>query len=212
MMEKLRILSSGVGILGLLPVDFAQSQCFAHKMLKYYNIALLPTDPAVNDRFVKQASSLRGYASGYLLGDGAEPHVTLCQFKTDNDECLPAIWAFVKDFRFPKKLEIERFAVREGTQDHAGYDWVQWQVVCVFDDLQQIIHKRLADDDAYLVALTSPETYAPHLTLARVNEETVSEHNPLAMEIVPPFKVTLALGRSTANGEWVETLEKIETA
>src|ERR1700691_3406644 len=52
-----------------------------NEKLTRFNIALLPSAPALSAECTDLARRYLGqYADGYLLGDQALPHITLCQF------------------------------------------------------------------------------------------------------------------------------------
>lgn len=178
--------------------------------MNYFNIALLPIDAAANAAFVEQAQSIKNYADGYLLGQEAEPHVTLCQFSTDQElPALQSLWEAMTKLKAPHTIDIAGIDVWEGLQAHESFDWVVWAIVEDTDLtlLQREIFTLLADSDHYLIPLTHPHRYRPHVTLGRVHEDTVSkDYLQSKLQKPGPFRVKLALGQSSVSGAWQKTL------
>ena len=93
-----------------------------------FNIALLPIDAAVRRAFVDLArSDFAAVADGYLLGAGALPHITLCQFDASSEQAAIEVfhsWEGKKDL----DLQIEKFRLRKGSPPHLGKLWAEFVV------------------------------------------------------------------------------------
>ncbi len=176
-------------------------------MPNYYNIALIPVLAPINEAFVEQALAIEPYCKGYQLGKEALPHITLCQFTTEDDPPFDDIWESVKTLTAPSTVSITELAVREGLNKNSGFDWIEWRVDQdpALLSLQQSVFDILAANERYLIPLTAPDLYSPHLTLGRVAEGSVFTTD-LNLMTPPPFETVLAMGASSPNGEWRQTL------
>lgn len=168
-----------------------------------HNFALLPTDPELSARFTDIAQRyFTDIYDEYILGDQALPHITLAQFTAQNDE--EAIAAY-SNFSNKKDLEaeIETYAL---TLSQNRNLWAEFSVrkEKKLLSLQKTVFNYLKDIG--LSPEQPPETYHPHVTLARVTEEP--SFIPTMDEIPAPhfYNFKLTVGRSSQIGVYLKTL------
>lgn len=136
-----------------------------------YIIALRPKELAVNETFNKMAFHLAANAEGYLLGEEALPHVTICHFtpSVSSEIDWPVeVWARIP--HTPLSIALVGVYCHAGEGKHAGTAWLG---LCVkpTPDLKHLHDRvRLALNELPLeVGPPSSQEFFPHLTLARLN-------------------------------------------
>lgn len=174
-------------------------------MSEYYNIGLLP-DEVTSTLLIENANLLRPHTNGYLLGDNALPHVTLCQFTADEAQ-LTSIKSALDTLQKNISVRTLNQEIRTGTGLHQGFDWVQTAIESMPElwtlqkDVFELIIKHQAD------ALNHPDTYEPHITYGRVaNKMCDNSVLSLFKDLPDTLHLTLGLGRSTPNGEWTKNV------
>ncbi|HEY9715292.1 MAG TPA: 2'-5' RNA ligase family protein [Chroococcales cyanobacterium] len=179
----------------------------ALEMLNYYNMALYPDDPELIQTLVTlAAANLTDQADGYLLGEKAWPHVTLCQFQSEAGN-LESIWWKVRSFVVPT-VRFSQLYVKPGTKRHDGYIWVGLEVrqTPELSQLQKNVFAQLALET--VDGLTRPDSYHPHLTLGRCRAE-----RPLTISLFPALQFWqreylfhISIGLSDENGVYQKQL------
>jgi hypothetical protein len=170
-----------------------------------FNIALLLIDAAVRRAFVDLArSDFAAVADGYLLGAGALPHITLCQFHAPSEQAAIDVfhsWEGKKDL----DLQIENFRLRKGSPPHSGKLWAEYLVEQHPALLEQQKNCVQHVKQAGLEILTNVTPYSPHLTLARIADTVADVPSP-----DPPYRHRLAfrpaIGAASENGVFVKEL------
>jgi 2'-5' RNA ligase len=167
--------------------------------MQRFNIALIPVDENLQLLFQSISQKYFGkHHDQYLLANGALAHVTLCQFYAeDKDGALAAFQSFSAKKNI--NITIRNYNIRSGRAPHIGFFWTEFVV-----DKTPTLLQMQAKCFSHLAAmghesLTAIDTYAPHITLARLGQH---------MEIRPsediPYGVPLAfrpvVGPSTENG------------
>ncbi|HEY9733041.1 MAG TPA: hypothetical protein V6C89_14075 [Drouetiella sp.] len=174
-----------------------------------YNLALVTTDKVFNQKCIELAqTNLQSISNQYLLGIGAQPHVTLCQYTSDVSP--EKVWLSVSEYhgaRFPVKFD--HVYVRPGKGEHAGFYWVGLAIQdnqSTLSRLQQVMSDKLAT--LGIATETESSSYFPHLTWARC----LSEH-PIAFTRLPNLDLwspacdfQLSIGLSNANGVYQRCL------
>ncbi len=173
--------------------------------MKKFNIALIPSDAAVQVLFAELAQSyFSGSQDGYILGNDALAHVTLCQFYAKNDQAARDSFHTYNDNRSIELL-ITKFRLRSGDETHTGKVWAEFLIERVADLLerQQKCFQHLIQKG--LEPLTPVETYSPHITLARLTNEP--SRIP-SVDAGPRHPITFrpVVGASTENGVLIRTL------
>ncbi|MCB9982947.1 MAG: 2'-5' RNA ligase family protein [Rhodospirillales bacterium] len=177
--------------------------------LQRYNIALLPTDTALQTNIIRISRQyFLDLQDEYILGPEGLPHITLCQFKTTDPENARAAY---NDFSSNTttenvKLTIEKFHARPGKLVNAGKFIAEYKIQALTDlmDLQLKCSEKLAAHN--LANLTPTGTYSPHITLARL--PSLPDNTPSQQDLACPldFTVRLSLGLSTEAGIFVKEL------
>lgn len=177
--------------------------------MQRYNIALLPTDTDLHEKIIGISRQyFLDVQDEYILGPEGFPHLTLCQFKTENvDKAIEAYKSFAAmDVEKTPDITIEKFNARPGKLVNAGKFLVEYKAVPTEEllALQQKCIERLAAHD--LVNLTFSDPYAPHITLSRLS--ALPEIIPTAKDLSCPFDFStrLSLGLSTEAGVFVKEL------
>ncbi len=172
--------------------------------MQRYNMVLVPQDEHFTAQAISQAQALFGpVAQGYLLGVAALPHVTLCQFYAPSPAMACALFEAIQPLD-DLPLSLTAFHFREGTKTHQGFYWAEYltnrppQLLEAQKKAVSIIEKEGCH------SLTSSASYAPHLTLARVQDPRPT----LTVQGIfsEPFFCRYAVGVSTENGALMEVL------
>ena len=126
-------------------------------------------------------ANFKDQASEYLLGDYALPHITLCQFQASEDQ-MESIWSVVEKLELEGALEsklaldsnlkaitlrFHHFYIKPGFQFHQEKYWLGLAITATPELLamQKALHTLLAQ--MKIESTTLPQSYFPHLTLAR---------------------------------------------
>ena len=171
--------------------------------LAHFNIALFAeSDELIADLTEFARRSLETHADGYLLGEDAWPHITLCQFIVDESK-VASLWSAVSNLQVdPIKLCFSHIYILPGVLIHKGKHWVGLAVTpdAGLLSLQKAIYDKLAS--CKIEGITKPSSYFPHLTWGRVRPDAL-----LSFEDFPPddlfrkeYSFKLSLGRSDAGG------------
>ncbi|HEV3041605.1 MAG TPA: hypothetical protein VHA33_27825 [Candidatus Angelobacter sp.] len=171
-----------------------------------FNVALLPIDVIFQFLFVELASFFESSAEGYLLGENALAHVTLCQFRTANSEVARSVfnsWTSKRNI----DLRMGQFHFRKGREAHAGMVWAEILVEKdpVLLSLQKDCFTHLARFGFEI--FTGVETYSPHVTLALLRADSASIEPSIAnlpYQTAIPFRPTV--GYSTENGVFIKEI------
>lgn len=176
--------------------------------LPRYNVALLPTASHFQNVFADMAHAHFGVVQkDYLLGPEAFAHITLCQFRAqDEAEALEAFSSLPHQDDFRISLNPQA-VLRAGTDQHKGFFWVEFPVEKSPElaALQRAYATHLAARG--IETLTSSRRYAPHLTLARI-PDTFSGALPTLQTNGAPFELSVrpSVGTSTETGAFERTL------
>lgn len=163
----------------------------------YYNVALYPQDDAFKQECVKLArTNLSQRADSYLLGEGAYPHITLCQFQCQ-EERLSDIWKKVsKLLEKPIEISFRHIYISPDRKDPA----LVWVGLAVKPTPQLIQLQKDVFDSLHQIDInstTKTNDYFPHITWARCKSKppfSLNELPPPAMYLQSyPFTMSLAL-------------------
>jgi len=180
----------------------------------HFNVALYPQEPALQALLTNIAvKNLNGQTDQYLLGKQALPHITLCQF-TGHKDCADEVWAAVQDLAKQSiTVQFSHIYIKAGDDHlHRGKNWVGLSVVPdnflpdSLSYLQGQVDARLRETNVTI--LTDSTKYFPHLTFGRLSRScaiTISSM-PAAEFWQKKYQFQLTLGRSNANGVYVERL------
>jgi 2'-5' RNA ligase len=177
-----------------------------------FNLAYRPTD----DAFVQQCISyaheqFASFADGYLINaHDALPHITVCQFEAP-EEKLPQLWERAKklsasgeDFIFTGP------AFRQSAGIHKNYIWAELAVRpdSKLVEEQILLTQMLAEKFGITPLTLTGDDYHPHLTYARLQQgvDVKAIKPPLKSDWEDAYDFYFTLGRSNANGAYLETL------
>lgn len=171
--------------------------------LAHFNIALFPESDELISNCTKSARRiLEAYADGYLLGDNAWPHITLCQFIVDESKAS-SVWSEIANVSIkPVTLHFTHLYTLPGVAIHQDKYWVGLAVPpdAALMSLQKTIYDKLGS--LKIEGITKPNVYFPHLTWGRVKPNT-----SLDFQLLPPdefwrkeYSFRVSLGRSDENG------------
>ncbi|MBP6747060.1 hypothetical protein KA344_17650 [bacterium] len=203
----------------------------------HFNLALYPQDAKLANACIALAqANFNEQASEYLLGENARPHVTLCQFQA-NEQQLESIWSAVEKLELEKELELDgkqerksklaldsnlkalslrfhHFYIKPGFQFHQDKYWLGLAISATPEllSLQKALHTLLAQMN--IESPTLPQSYFPHLTLARCH--SVDYANPPLLTVLPALEIwqqdfvfQVSLGRSNEYGVYLERLRPL---
>ncbi|MCS5597624.1 MAG: hypothetical protein NZ828_10245 [Alphaproteobacteria bacterium] len=163
--------------------------------MRLFNAVLLP-DVDYRDRLVNYAqNNYDKFSNGYCLSNKAYPHITLCQFKTDDQPMI-----FIDDLFTPIFTEPN---IRPGDGIHKGYNWIEWLVKK--DDwlveLQENVRDVLASEGAQVLTDSGPNYY-PHMAFCRTSEKSLS-NIPLAAVEQSEKPWIFTIGELDPNGQFL---------
>lgn len=136
-------------------------------------------------------------ADGYCLSDNVHPHITLCQFQSEE---MPLINVLDKLIKSVYILEPE---TRKGTDIHADFYWLSLIVEKEdwLKNLQAEIHSQLSEKN-YLVRTQTGDLYSPHITFCRTSEKVEFDNDVIGF-IKETNGWTFQVGRSDVNGQYL---------
>lgn len=173
-----------------------------------YNLALLPVEEEIREAFFSSAKLFKQHADGYCLQPGkALPHITLSQFRAENDERAKEI---VTDLLGEDVVVNLVGAYLHGGQDeHTGRYWIGYTVVRdgILMRFQETVVDVLSIGGAEVISFMS-DGYFPHFTVARLGDlpatiNTGFYDNSLIMRDIPCHT---CLGASDENGQFLKML------
>ncbi|MBP9093403.1 2'-5' RNA ligase family protein [bacterium] len=187
-------------------------------IISHFNLALYPQNAKLASACVALAqANFKEQASEYLLGEQALPHVTLCQFQASEQE-LESIWSEVEKLGLEAELlalRFHHFYIKPGFQFHQDKYWLGLAITPTPEllALQKALHTLLAQMN--IESPTLPQSYFPHLTLARCH--TLDYTNPPQLKVLPALEIwqqdfafQVSLGRSNEYGVYLERLIPIK--
>ena len=173
-----------------------------------YILALVPTNESVAAQYIETAQALfKPHHDSYLLSTKVSPHITVCQFETEEEKQAERFWTEVG------KLSMYRIVPRftgvsfqRGAGNLKQYYWAE---ISVARDENLMRMHLFALDSLKNVGLTSfndsGDLYRPHLTLARMHlPPTIIKWKEEILDDPGEFKLTLAKGDN--HGQYLSTL------
>ncbi len=141
-------------------------------MSKRFNIALLPVDADLAEYCVSYAQqNFRTQQDGYLLGNDAVAHVTLCQFEAE-DADIVKLWQKLRAMNAKQlcALSFSRLYFGAGRNEHTGMIWTGFEVAPQenLSELQAAVHALVTAQGLQPLTANGAD-YFPHLTLARLD-------------------------------------------
>jgi 2'-5' RNA ligase len=137
-------------------------------MNQHYNIALVPSDLNFANYVIELAqSNFAKYEDGYLLSNNTLPHITLCQFKSSQQN-LGLIWDLAqKELNKGYYIRFDGFYLNVEQTKSQDYIWAGLSVKRDPNiiNLQKKIYTILSNCNCEI--LTSSTQYFPHLTFSR---------------------------------------------
>lgn len=175
-------------------------------MLQRYNLAACPIEYHDNDRFYKIASNFDALSNGYCLQrDHALPHVTLCQFRTaDNQNAIDLAREYLS---INVEVSVSEIYIKPYLQTDAYWIGFTVQRAEPLMKLQsKIVDQFLAKSVETLVGVGND--YFPHFTVARIFAagsplNQLLSDKPLLSRTIP---CCLRLGLSDENGQFTRVL------
>ncbi len=177
--------------------------------IKSFNIALFPeSEQFISDCIKLAQNNFSAEADGYLLGDNAWPHITLCQFESKFTK-VEAVWDSLITIQ-PQSLSIgfDHFYIRPGRDKHINKYWLGIAVTGEeqLTLLQTIIYNKL--NELGIEGENIPSNYFPHLTLARC----IGNRIPIISTLPPKefwlssYIFRLSIGQSSSYGVYSKQL------
>lgn len=169
-----------------------------------YNIAFLAVNP---QPFCEIAQALFSDVSDtYLLSDNSHPHVTVCQFETEDPSLPSELFKEVKSLNVkiyePSMLGI---SFEKGTKENEGFYMAQ-----IFIEREKNIMEfhtqvlKLLEKYSLPCINANAARYKPHVTLARIKLKKPLPVWPDSLLDPAIFKITL--GVSDQNGQYLKVL------
>lgn len=173
--------------------------------MQRYNIALLPTDPAVQEVISELSKKNFGAIhDDYILGPQALAHITICHFRCEDQK--DAVRAFKRvPTKTVIKLKLQGFQIRPGTQINPGKYIAEFSAE-LSDGLRAYREACVSHlSKQGIIVLATEDAYSPHMTLARLSKAPSS-----APEIEIPFSGAIAfrpaLGCGTESGVFLKEI------
>jgi 2'-5' RNA ligase len=169
--------------------------------MKKFNLALLPCK--AEGEAVNLAQRFATLSESYLLGKGSKPHVTLCQFYSEEEQ-VAEIWEKANQITSGKVLHL---CFNQISDFHSEEGRIYIQLVPEPNEALQQWHEKIAH------LIEAPlgrvfEAYFPHLTLATIQkarlEQAYAEMSQLKIKFKDDFR--LGLGRCDEVGQVIELL------
>lgn len=151
-----------------------------------YNIALLPRTSS--SKFVELASPFVQQAN-YLLGNNSFPHVTITMLFTQDASIPDKLWLETK--QIATSLNISNIILEFNKTNYKNEnDYIWLELLPKFDQRVYDLHFKLVKMLAgynILCLNASLINYHPHLTIAKIKEETlVAKFKDLNINIIDP--------------------------
>lgn len=166
--------------------------------MNIFNIALVPR--VISLKVIEYARYFSSISDGYLLGEASLPHVTLYQFKGNEDELARIVSELeAVDIRRSLVLRFEEFSCI--TFDHEVY-WASLMPDKVHELTE--MHGLIAN----LINHPVKKNYDPHMTLMSTRDRDYElvvdslrlDYTPLCDEFI------LSIGRSDEIGQYLELI------
>lgn len=152
--------------------------------LDYFNLALRPKNEQLSQQLVDLAqSNFSDRPAGYLLGNNALPHITICQFRTKPTN-INDIWDRTRGWKdYPLELSFSHLYISQDKKD-PNLIWVGLAMKgqSVLSKLQQDVYNML--EGAGIKGTTLPQEYFPHVTWGRVRSNL-----PLSLKKLPDLSL-----------------------
>jgi hypothetical protein len=170
----------------------------------YFNLALVPEEKAFANLCIELAQeNCKSQSDGYLLGEEALPHVTVCQFQSAPAE-IERIWSHFADLSEPRSLLFRHLYVQYGKEDMLGKLWMGLAVT--YEPSVTAFHKECFERLAKIGidSRNTPDRYFPHLTFARCD----AAKTPSVVKAPPEslwltrYKFKLTIGESDELGRY----------
>lgn len=169
--------------------------------MKRFNLALQPININLQNLFADLSQKYFGMVhDDYILGKDGLAHVTLCQFYAEDDAAaLEAFQTFY--YKSDIELVIKTFRLRPGTNDNSD----KYMAEILIEKSPELLERQKTCFEHLeakgIEPLTLPETYSPHITLARLTKPMTP---PSDLELsVPAFEKApfrLVVGTATHSG------------
>lgn len=175
----------------------------------HFNLALIPEDNEFREQCIELAqSNCKQLADGYLLGEEALPHVTVCQFTAAPGD-LPHIWTNFSDLKDElQSILFRHIYIQYGKEDMLGKLWMGLAVTYepALTELQKRCFERLLKIG--IQSGNTPERYFPHLTFARCDATktpSVQKAPPISLWLTR-YAFRLTIGESDELGRYHKRL------
>jgi 2'-5' RNA ligase len=172
-----------------------------------YILALTPPNEQ-SSQYIELAQKLFSSVSDcYLLSEKASPHITICQFETDDERKSVKFWKDIEQYKISSiSPRLTGVSFLRGFGLLKEYTWVEISVARDPEIMQ--IHE-LALNALKKNELTSynesGDLYRPHITLARIHmPDTLQKWPDVIFEERGKYKLTLAKGDD--HGQYLQTL------
>jgi len=177
-------------------------------MIKYYNLALIPTHN--RDQFIHYArvSSKTAPADTYHIGgEASSPHISLCHFTADPEQ-IDVIWQHVRDLDWPAlHMTFDQHRSKSYPNNPARTD-ICW-ISLIPDHLEQLKERHLQVAEIIQHPLNASfEQYDPHMTLFNSRATSACTKFNSQPQATPSISddFTVALGFIDTVGQITELL------
>jgi 2'-5' RNA ligase len=170
-----------------------------------YILAFIPTNPELVKHCVATAQNFSSIAQGYMLGDQAQPHVTVCHFDAEHSMLAP-FWAACS-VNAPLILPLHFDGYYAKPVDENGM--LYWLGFSILRDHTLITAQRriiaLCAERQITTHTLPNDGYFPHLTLARVQVGSSMPVLPLQNKDhwAQDNSYELSIGLSSPEGRYI---------
>jgi 2'-5' RNA ligase len=172
-----------------------------------YILALVPTRE-VATTYIQTAQTLFGnHHDSYLLSEKVSPHITVCQFETEQESKATLFWHQI-DTLSNRKLfpRLTGVSFQKGMGKLKEFYWAEVSVAR--EEALMKVHQFALDalEKCGLHSVNdSGDLYRPHITLARIRlPETIQRWPDELFEDQGEYKLALALGDD--HGQYLSTI------
>lgn len=173
--------------------------------MKRYNCAFV-FDGALSKRLVDfSQDNFANVADGYCLSDSVCPHITVAQFACDDRSKVQDMMYEIDGLSYDGVgFDFEAFAVRQGNNLNAGFQWVEFPIV-KSKELETFHKDVIWIFKNYDIEPTSliGDLYHPHVTLCRLPAQVSVPSVQVDAGFMGPYEdgVCLIFGESDECGQ-----------
>lgn len=169
-------------------------------MIKKFNLALMPS--VISQDVIQVAQKLSSISDTYLTGSNSLPHLTLYQFRIEENE-IDAIWQRACDVWGDESIELNLQEWSWVTFDNNTY-WISLVPTKNHHERLHEMHAKIAG----VLELEIKKSFDPHITLCNTKNKAYKEFVEKQSRLFVPMKDVfhLRLGMSGEDGQFIHAI------